>query len=262
MRAHAAPDGTVAILFSDIEDSTILTERLGDERWLEVLREAYPEGTASRGAAGDWREIAAASLVPAPLTLRVNRRSTTVDGALTRLDEQSVVDDAPTEREHRANLQDTYRLVSTTLTSLGLHEVAQSLLVRARVIASDDGDLLASARCEHEQIRVLAAWGLRLQRAGRDGSVHLDEAALRAGALAAGTTLMMLLMSSPALALNRDDGDDPGTGLSVIETLGLYVLLPIGLFVVIAGLVMVADKSHQKKDPTSSNVRTKADAKA
>jgi class 3 adenylate cyclase len=39
MRAHAAPDGTVAILFSDIEDSTILTERLGDEQWLEVLRE-------------------------------------------------------------------------------------------------------------------------------------------------------------------------------------------------------------------------------
>jgi eukaryotic-like serine/threonine-protein kinase len=39
MRAHAAPDGTVAILFSDIEDSTILTERLGDERWLELLRE-------------------------------------------------------------------------------------------------------------------------------------------------------------------------------------------------------------------------------
>ena len=39
MRAHAAPDGTVAILFSDIEDSTVLTERLGDERWLDVLRE-------------------------------------------------------------------------------------------------------------------------------------------------------------------------------------------------------------------------------
>jgi class 3 adenylate cyclase len=39
MRAHAAPDGTVAILFSDIEDSTILTERLGDERWLQLLRE-------------------------------------------------------------------------------------------------------------------------------------------------------------------------------------------------------------------------------
>ncbi len=39
LRAHAAPDGTVTILFSDIEDSTVLTERLGDEAWLEVLRE-------------------------------------------------------------------------------------------------------------------------------------------------------------------------------------------------------------------------------
>jgi class 3 adenylate cyclase len=38
IRAHAAPDGTVTILFSDIEDSTVLTERLGDERWLELLR--------------------------------------------------------------------------------------------------------------------------------------------------------------------------------------------------------------------------------
>ena len=36
--AYAAPDGTVTILFSDIEDSTILTERLGDQRWLDLLR--------------------------------------------------------------------------------------------------------------------------------------------------------------------------------------------------------------------------------
>ena len=70
--------------------------------------------------------------------------------------------------------------------------------------------------------------------------------ALRAGALAAGTTLMMLLMSSPALALTRDDGDDPGSGLSVIETLGLYVIAPIALFVIIAGLVMVLDKSDRR----------------
>ncbi|MFC7257648.1 hypothetical protein [Streptomyces lutosisoli] len=71
--------------------------------------------------------------------------------------------------------------------------------------------------------------------------------ALRAGALAAGTTLMMLLMSSPALALTRDDGDDPGTGLSVIDTLGLYVVAPIVLFLVIAGLVMVLDKSDRRQ---------------
>ncbi|KPH98655.1 hypothetical protein OK074_6220 [Actinobacteria bacterium OK074] len=71
--------------------------------------------------------------------------------------------------------------------------------------------------------------------------------ALRAGALAAGTTLMMLLMSSPALALARDDGDDPGKGLSVIDTLGLFVAAPIGLFVVIAGLVLILDKSHKQQ---------------
>jgi eukaryotic-like serine/threonine-protein kinase len=35
----AAPDGTVTIMFSDIEDSTAMTERLGDVRWMEVLRE-------------------------------------------------------------------------------------------------------------------------------------------------------------------------------------------------------------------------------
>ncbi|TMM09843.1 MAG: hypothetical protein E6G00_08970 [Actinobacteria bacterium] len=34
-----APDGTVTMLFSDIEGSTEMTERLGDRRWLEVLRE-------------------------------------------------------------------------------------------------------------------------------------------------------------------------------------------------------------------------------
>ncbi|MEU0002772.1 hypothetical protein ABZ079_00305 [Streptomyces sp. NPDC006314] len=86
--------------------------------------------------------------------------------------------------------------------------------------------------------------------------------ALRAGALAAGTTLMMLLMSSPALALTRDDGDDPGKGLSVIMTLGLYVLLPLALFVVIAGLVMVLDRSQARKDDTSSNINVRSGAKA
>lgn len=38
LRPAAAPDGTVTILFTDIEGSTALNERLGDVRWLEVLR--------------------------------------------------------------------------------------------------------------------------------------------------------------------------------------------------------------------------------
>ncbi|MFJ3338999.1 hypothetical protein [Streptomyces sp. NPDC086766] len=82
--------------------------------------------------------------------------------------------------------------------------------------------------------------------------------ALRAGALAAGTTLMMLLMSSPALAVTRDDGDDPGSSLSVVQTLGLYVVLPIALFAVIAGLVMVLSKSGDRNQDTGR----RADAKA
>jgi class 3 adenylate cyclase len=33
----AAPDGTIAIFFSDIENSTVLNEQLGDEQWVRVL---------------------------------------------------------------------------------------------------------------------------------------------------------------------------------------------------------------------------------
>lgn len=39
LRAQAAPDGTVTMLFTDIENSTNLTERLGDTQWLDVLRQ-------------------------------------------------------------------------------------------------------------------------------------------------------------------------------------------------------------------------------
>lgn len=38
LRRSMAPDGTVTLMFSDVEGSTALNERLGDERWLEVLR--------------------------------------------------------------------------------------------------------------------------------------------------------------------------------------------------------------------------------
>jgi class 3 adenylate cyclase len=39
LRRQAAPDGTVTLLFSDIENSTALNERLGDAKWMEVLRQ-------------------------------------------------------------------------------------------------------------------------------------------------------------------------------------------------------------------------------
>lgn len=76
-------------------------------------------------------------------------------------------------------------------------------------------------------------------------SNKVNKNALRAGTITAGTALM-LLMSSPAFALTRDDGDDPGPGLSVIETLGLYVAAPIVLFLIIAGLVVAGDKTRKQ----------------
>ncbi|GAA2713259.1 MULTISPECIES: hypothetical protein [Streptomyces] len=81
-------------------------------------------------------------------------------------------------------------------------------------------------------------------------SNKVNKNAVRAGAISAGT-MLMLLMSSPAFALTRDDGDDPGPGLSVLNTLGLYVAAPIVLFLVIAGLTMVLSRN-------SDNARTHA----
>jgi hypothetical protein len=64
----------------------------------------------------------------------------------------------------------------------------------------------------------------------------------RTAAVTAGAALLMLLTSPAAQALTRDDGDDPGSGLSVAETLGLFVLAPLLLFAVIASLVMLGDR--------------------
>ncbi|MGP3991097.1 hypothetical protein [Streptomyces sp. 3N207] len=72
-------------------------------------------------------------------------------------------------------------------------------------------------------------------------SNKVNKNALRTGTVAAGATLMLLL-SSPAFAVAPDDGDQPGPGLSIAETLGLYVVAPIVLFLVIAGLVSLGDR--------------------
>lgn len=75
----------------------------------------------------------------------------------------------------------------------------------------------------------------------------LTKKAVRAGVVTAGTTLMLLMSSPAALALTHDDGDDPGSGLSVIQTLGLFVACPLLLFGIIAGLVTVLDKSRKQQ---------------
>ncbi len=72
----------------------------------------------------------------------------------------------------------------------------------------------------------------------------VNKNALRAGTLGAATTLMMLL--SPAAFATT--GDDPGQGLSVGQTLGLYVAIPLVAFAVIAGLVMLAEPRRKSQD--------------
>lgn len=69
--------------------------------------------------------------------------------------------------------------------------------------------------------------------------------ALRAGTVTAGTALLSLL-ASPAFALTHDDGADPGPGISVGETIGVFVVLPIVLFLLIAACVSLTDKSRQQ----------------
>lgn len=66
----------------------------------------------------------------------------------------------------------------------------------------------------------------------------LLRAAVRAAVVAAGTAAV-LAATSPVLAQTRDDGDEPGRQLNVLENLLLYVVAPVGLFLLIAFLVMV-----------------------
>ena len=70
-----------------------------------------------------------------------------------------------------------------------------------------------------------------------------------AGARAAATTGLLtlvtalpLIVASPAAALSRDDGDDPGAGLSALQTLGWFVGAPLGLFLLIVVAVYATNR--------------------
>ena len=59
------------------------------------------------------------------------------------------------------------------------------------------------------------------------------------------TAGLLLASAVPAFAESKvDDGSDPGSGLTVIETLLWFVVVPAGLFVVIAVLASLPSMSR------------------
>jgi hypothetical protein len=67
----------------------------------------------------------------------------------------------------------------------------------------------------------------------------LPKAAVRAGVFGA-VLVSSALAASPAFAsLHRDDGDDPGKGISALKVIGTFVGIPVGLFLLIALLVSI-----------------------
>jgi hypothetical protein len=47
-----------------------------------------------------------------------------------------------------------------------------------------------------------------------------------------------LLLASPAFALHREAGDDPGPGMSAVATILVYIGIPAAIFCIIALLVL------------------------
>jgi len=65
-------------------------------------------------------------------------------------------------------------------------------------------------------------------------------AGARAGVLAAAAGLPLLVGTVAQAASNHNyDGEDSGPGLTVLQTLGIYVGIPVGLFLLISFLVVL-----------------------
>ncbi|MFC5141122.1 diguanylate cyclase domain-containing protein [Actinomycetospora rhizophila] len=92
---------------------------------------------------------------------------------LAHLEEPVLVDHAATLAEHRHNVRCARRLAASTLISLGLHDLADTLV-------EQPGDGGAG---DYDRVRLGVSWGLRLERAGRPGGERLGEALAVAGRL-------------------------------------------------------------------------------
>lgn len=92
-------------------------------------------------------------------------------------------------------------------------------------------------------------------------------AGVRAGIIAA-TASVPLLAASSALAANHPyDGEDSGPGLTVLQTLGIYLGIPLGLFLLISFFVLLpgwarGDRNRREVGWIGQNGTTAAAPKA
>lgn len=72
----------------------------------------------------------------------------------------------------------------------------------------------------------------------RTGGPARVRAALRAGTAAALTSVPLLAAGTALAATHPYDGEDSGSGLTILQTIGIYVCIPLGLFLLISFLVL------------------------
>jgi diguanylate cyclase (GGDEF)-like protein len=137
-----------------------------------------------------------------------DRALSAVSTALAHLEEPVLVDHAPTVEEHRHNVLGARRLAASTLVSLGMHDLAESLLDLAGAL-SDDHDTTV-----YERVRLGLSWGLRLERGGRQGSDRLRGAAEVADAMRGGADAVERPLLRAACVLGRHA---PGAAPTTVE---------------------------------------------
>ncbi|MEJ2862275.1 GGDEF domain-containing protein [Actinomycetospora flava] len=121
---------------------------------------------------------------------------------LAHLEEPVLVDHAPTVAEHRHNVRCARRLAASTLVSLGLHDLADTLVEQP----ADDGT------GGYDRVRLGVSWGLRLERAGRPGGERLRDALAVAGRLchhASGTERPLLAAAGVLACPSRGPAPTP-----------------------------------------------------
>ncbi|MEJ2888110.1 GGDEF domain-containing protein [Actinomycetospora aeridis] len=118
-----------------------------------------------------------------------------VSTGLAHFEEPILVDHAPTVAEHRHNVSCSRRLAVSTLVSLGLHDLADTL-------ADDSEASSGHAPGAYDRVRLGVSWGLRLERAGRPGDDRLADALAVAADLApvASPAQRPLLLAAEVLA--------------------------------------------------------------